>query len=381
MPTEVNVKQKRPERTILMNPGPVVVDERVREALSWPDMCHREPEFSSLMTRVREKITRVCGGDENYATVLLTGSGTAALEATLSSVVPPDGKVLIMDNGHYGERLVAMAEIHRLPRHVIRHGWAVPFEIQAMEKTLAADPAITHVAMVHHETSTGMLNPLREVGEIVAHHGRSLMVDAVSSLGGELMGVRTDHIDWCVGTANKCLEGIPGLSFVCAPRARLEALAAIAPRSYYLNLFSLYAAEEQTKAPPFTPAVQTMYAFDVALDLMLAEGVAARTARYQGLASQLRDGLEAMGFKLLLPPHYRCSTLTAIYFPEGLDYRTLHDRLRAEGFVIYAGQDTLKQKAFRLANMGQITSDDIGRFLAALKLLVSEFKVQEAISR
>jgi len=304
--------------------------------------------------------------------VIFTGSGTAALEAALSSVVPADGKMLILDNGHYGERLAKIAAVHRVPHRVIRYGWPVPFDLSGIEDVLRGDSSVTHVGMVHHETSTGMLNPLREVGRLAALYGKSLMVDAISSVGGETLDVRADHVDWCVGTANKCIEGLPGLSFVCAPRARLDALAAVPPRTFYLSLCHQYVATDQSKAPPFTPAVQTFLAFEAALDLMLAEGPEARHGRYLALAAQLRKGLADLNFRFLLPPEQRSSTLTAIYLPDGVSYSELHDRLKSHGFVIYAAQDCLKQRVFRLANMGQITSDDIALFLDVLQRTLAD---------
>jgi 2-aminoethylphosphonate-pyruvate transaminase len=359
-------------RQVLMNPGPVVVDERVRRAAGGPDMCHREPEFAELMTRVSRKVIQVCGGDASYASVIFTGSGTAALEAALSSAVPSGGKMLILANGHYGERLAQIAAVHQVPHHVCRHGWSVPLDLARIESILREEPGISHIGMVHHETSTGMLNPLREVGRLSDRYGKSLMVDAISSVGGEILDVRADHIDWCAGTANKCIEGLPGLSFVCAPRARLDALANVSRRTFYLDLYRQYVATDQAKAPPFTPAVQTFMAFDVALDLALAEGTLARHHRYLALAAQLRQGLTALNFRFLLPPEHRSSTLTAIYLPEGVSYAGLHDRLKADGFVIYAAQDSLKQGVFRLANMGQITSSDIARFLETLRRTLAD---------
>ncbi len=360
-----------------MNPGPVVVDERVRQAACGPDMCHREPEFAELMLRVAGKLTRVCGGGEDYASVIFTGSGTAALEAMLCSVVPAGGKLLVIDNGHYGERLAKIAAVHQIPHRVCSFGWAAPVDLARIEKELAADPHITHLAMVHHETSTGMLNPVGELGRLAASLGKSLMVDAISSLGGEPLNVREDHIDWCAGTSNKCLEGLPGISFVCAPRQRLEELASVPPRSFYLNLYGQYAAMHHDGAPPFTPAIPAFLALDAALDLLLAEGVAGRHARYAALAGQLRTGLEALGLRFLLPPEHRSATLTAVFLPDGMDYARLHDRLKACGFVIYAGQESLKQKVFRLANMGRISATDIARFLDELRRTLAEASIPE----
>jgi 2-aminoethylphosphonate-pyruvate transaminase len=352
---------------VLMNPGPVVVDPRVRSALAEPDMCHREPEFAELMTRVRRKITQVCGAGETHTTVMFTGSGTAALEAAVSSAVPDGGKLLVLDNGHYAERMADVASIHGIPVERLDHGWAAPLDLVRLERALAEDASISHVGLIHHETSTGMLNPIHEVGEIVARHGRSVILDAISSLGGELLDVVADHVDWCIGTANKCLEGTPGVSFVTAPVSAVKALAGRPRRTLYLDVHSQYVAQEERRAPAFTPAIQTFMALEAALDLALEETVPGRTRRYRALAERLRAGLEALGLRLLLPPEQRCGTLTAIYLPGGMSYAELHDRLKERGFVIYAGQESLANSAFRLANMGQMAAADIDRFLAALE--------------
>ena len=352
---------------VLMNPGPVVVDSRVRSALANPDLCHRESEFTALMSRVSEKVTQVCGGSSVHASVVLTGSGTAAAEATLCSVVPADGKILVAGNGHYAQRLVEIARVHEIRHDFLDSGWGRPLDLAGLTEFLQRDRAITHVAMVHHETCTGMLNPVREVGELVQEHGRSLIVDAISSVGGEELHVELDCIDWCIGSANKCLESVPGLSFVCGTVANFEALGAIPSRSFYLDLQTYYSAVYLDNAPPFTPAVQSFMAFEVALDLALEEGSTGRSARYRRLAARLWSRLEELGFELLLPLDYRSHTLTSVTLPEGVTYQMLHDGLKAEGFVIYAGQESLKNKVFRVANMGKITENDIDRFQESLR--------------
>ncbi len=307
-----------PPRAVLLNPGPVNVHARVREALMYPDVCHREPESIRLLTDVREKAASVCGGDQEYTSVVLAGSGTAALEAAFSSVVPPDGRVLILDNGNYGERLYKIVSVHGIPVVRLEFGWTKPIELEQVDRVLAADPAITHVGLVHHETSTGMLNPLRAVGEIVASHGKSLIVDAISSLGAERLDMRRDHIDWCAGTANKCLEGLPGVSFLCASRTRLDSgLSDVPARTFYLDLFEHYVGQEKRRAPLFTPAMQVLYAFDAALALMLAEETAGRAARYARLAARIREGLARTGggsscchpsIGAIASPAYSCRT-------------------------------------------------------------------------
>ncbi|WP_248782601.1 aminotransferase class V-fold PLP-dependent enzyme, partial [Kitasatospora setae] len=363
--TEIATDRIVPARTVLLNPGPVNVHPRVRAAIGSPDECHREPEAAALLTAVARKTTEVAGGGaDTHATVLLTGSGTAALEAAISSAVPPDGRLLVLDNGHYGERLHAIAATHRIPAVRLEFGWASPVDLAAVDRALAADPGITHVAVVHHETSTGMLNPVAEIGRITAEHGRSLVVDAISSLGAEALDVVADRIDWCVGTANKCLEGLPGISFVTAPRARFEELAGRPARTFYLDLHANYRAQVGSASPQFTPAVQVLRALDAALDLTLAEGVAARSARYAARAAAVRAGLAERGVRLLLPPEQCATSLTNAFLDDGLGYQQLHDGLKERGYVVYATQSAAAG-VFRIANMGQLTDRDVQGLLSA----------------
>ncbi|WP_156038536.1 pyridoxal-phosphate-dependent aminotransferase family protein, partial [Actinoalloteichus caeruleus] len=214
-------------------------------------------------------------------------------------------------------------------------GWGQPIDLAAVDAALAEDATISHVGLVHHETSTGMLNPLAELGEIVARHDRSLIVDAISTLGAEPLDVVADHVDWCVGTANKCLEGLPGTSFVCAPRSSLDGLSEVRPRTYYLDLRAHHVAQDRDRAPLFTPAVQALYALDVALDLTLEETVAVRSRRYRERADRVRAHLARHGFEPLVPDGHRASSVTVFRLPDGVEYQHLHDRLKADGFVIY----------------------------------------------
>ncbi|MDT9682408.1 aminotransferase class V-fold PLP-dependent enzyme [Streptomyces sp. TRM76323] len=355
-----------PRRTVLMNPGPVVADERVRAALGGPDLCHREPEFTELMSRVRDRVTRICGGGDEHTALILTGSGTSAVEAALTSVVPADGALLTLDNGHYGRRMHDIAVAHGLRSHRLDFGWTVPLDLDAVDRALAADPGLSHVAVVHHETSTGMLNDLAAVTRVAHRHGREVVVDAVSSVGAEDIDLVRDGIDWLAGSANKCLEGMPGLAFVTGRRAAFAALAGHPRRSYYLDLARHFTAQETSGAPAFTPAVPTFYAFDTALRLALREGVPARRDRYRALVRLLRDGLERLGFTLLLPPEHRAVGLTVVRLPPGVSYDALHAPLKAAGYVIYAAQGPLAEGHFRLSTLGALTTEDITGFLDAL---------------
>jgi 2-aminoethylphosphonate-pyruvate transaminase len=355
----------------LLNPGPANTTETVRRALVTPDLCHREVEFFGVMREIREELTRLAGGEGSHRAVILTGSGTAAVEATICSVLEEGRGLLVIDNGVYGDRIRRMAEAHDIPHSVLKAEWTAPPRLADVDTALQAHPEISHVAVVHHETTTGLLNPLRAIGEIVARHRRGLIVDAVSSFVGEPLDVRRDQVAFLVSSSGKCLQAMPGLGFVIGERAALEALRARRPRSLYLDLGAQFVMQERDDIP-FTPAVQLFFALRQALRELQAETVAGRQRRYQECARRLREGMEALGFTILVPPEHRSSTVTTFRLPTGLTYPDLHDALKARGFIIYAGQGPLRERAFRVANMGTLTPADMDRVLAAFREVLAE---------
>jgi 2-aminoethylphosphonate-pyruvate transaminase len=210
-----------------------------------------------------------------------------------------------------------------------------------------------------------LLNPVAAIGEIVAEHERVLLVDAISGLGGEEIDLASAGISLCIGTANKCIQGLPGMSFVLVKHGEMQRMQDFPPRTLYLHLPMLYAHQQQ-QSTPFTPAIQVMYAFDEALQELLEEGVARRIARYRTVAQVLRAGFEVLGLKCLLPRDLRSNTITSLELPAGFTYAALHDALKARGYVIYAGQGDLASRVFRVANMGHHTLEQFQGFLAAL---------------
>jgi 2-aminoethylphosphonate-pyruvate transaminase len=349
---------------ILLNPGPVNVSPRVQQALLRGDLCHREEEFSDLLADIRAKLLRAFAPN-GYTAVPLSGSGTLAVETMVSSALPEGRKLLVINNGVYGERMLRMAEAHRIPVVELRHGWTERPDLAQVEDTLRSDPAIGAVALVHHETTTGLLNPVAEIGSISRRAGRLLLLDAVSALAGEDLDLVRDGVDLCACTANKCVQGLPGVSFVLARNEAMSAMQEYPPRSLYLNLPTHWEAQER-RSIPFTPSVQAWYALDAALDELLEETVTARVLRYRAAAQLLREGFARLGLKFLLPPEYRVNSLTSLLLPEGMTYQRLHDGLKARGFVIYEGQGKLQTGIFRVANMGHLTLDDFRLFLEAL---------------
>lgn len=358
---------------ILLNPGPANTTPSVRRALLMPDLCHREPEFFRIMRSCRERLVRLAGGDAGWTAVLFTGSGTAAVEAALASVVPPDRAVLVVDNGVYGDRMVRICRAHGVRHHRLACDITTPVAPADVERRLAAHPEISHVALVHHETTTGLLNPVADVVAVAARRGCRVLVDAMSSLFGEPLDLGQEGLDLVVASANKCLGGIPGVAFVLARRSALEALRGREPRSVYLDLWTHYVQQEADNTP-FTPAVQVMHAMEQALIELEEEGPAHRIARFAENARVLREGLGALGLEILVPEGARSRLLTTFRLPPGVDYDALHDAMKRRGYIIYAGQGAIRSYAFRVANMGTLTPADMKAVVDAFAASLAELR-------
>lgn len=356
---------------ILLNPGPVNVSERVRKALHRPDICHREPEFSELLQGIRQKLLKafVPGAEAEYTAVILSGSGTAAVEAAVLSSLPAGKRGLVINNGVYGERIASMWGVHRLGVAELKLDWTTRPDPERVRLALRQHPEVHAVAMVHHETTTGLINPVKEIAEVVDSQNRVFIVDSVSGLGGEPVDIAGPHIYMAAGTAGKSVQGFPGVSFVLVRKGFMERMKSYPKRSWYLHLPHYYEDEERGSIP-FTPAVQLCYALDEALNELLEEGVANRHLRYKIASTLIRERLGKLGLKPVLPLEHQSNTITAYYLPPNLTYRVLHDRLKEEGYVIYAGQGHLESKIFRIANMGALSKADLDGFLNAIQRIL-----------
>ena len=347
---------------VLMNPGPINVPKSVRRALAdCEDQCHREPEYLAMQTRVREKLVDVFGVADTYDPALLTGSGTAAMEAMVCSVVG-DG-VLVLDNGVYGDRLMKMAESHGIRAKRLVADWLERHDPAVIEAAL--EDGIDTIACVHHETTTGLLNDVPAIAEVAHRTGRRLVVDSVSGLGGEAFDFGAIRPTAVCCTANKCIEGLPGVAFVLVAKG-----TSLRRRSVYFDLETTL-TKQAAEDTPFTPAIQVMAAFEAALDELKHETVAGRLQRYTRAARLLRKALRDLGLDLLLPQAYRSNTITCAQLPDGVDYEQIHERMRGQGYVLYAGQGNLRKTAFRVSNMGQISTESLGRFGPALERAIS----------
>ena len=362
---------------ILLNPGPANTSSTVRAALVMPDLCHREPECFDMVRRCRDGLTRLAGAGDDWTTVLFAGSGTASVEAAICAGVPPDRALLVVDNGVYGDRMARIARAHGIPVETVHADIFTPIAPAAVDAALRARPEISHVAVVHHETTTGLLNPVAEIARVAAGQGRRVIVDAMSSLFGEPLMVTDDAIDFVTASANKCLQGIPGVSFVLCRRSAVEALAERSPRSVYLDLHNHYVQQERDNTP-FTPAVQVLHALEQALAELASEGVRRRIARYAENARVLREGMTALGFEILVPEAARSNILTTFRLLPGLTYDVLHDAMKRRGYIIYAGQGDIRTYAFRASNMGTLTPETMRGVVHAFADSLDELGVAPA---
>jgi 2-aminoethylphosphonate-pyruvate transaminase len=357
---------------ILLNPGPVTLTPRVKNALLRGDLCHREPEFAALFLDLRQRLeTLYPEAKHTHAAVLLAGSGTAAVEAMLSTFAPRRERTLVVSNGVYGERMTLMLERQGKPFVTVRSAWTDPIDEDRVAAALNGDPSITCAAVVHHETTSGRLNWLDGLAVLCRERGVGLLVDTVSSFGGEELCFD----DWrplaVAASANKCLHGVPGLSFVLANRRQLEQNHRHAT-SLYLDLEHYY-TEQTAGWSPFTQPVQICFALQEALqELSEAGGWRTRRERYRFISRTVRATLETLGVSALLPERETSAIMSAFRLPAGDSYERIHDELKARGFVIYAGQKDFRKTIFRIANMGEIGDDDIDRLTEALRSVFGE---------
>ncbi len=352
-------------RPLLLTPGPLTTSAATRAALG-RDWGSRDADFIALTGRLRARLAALAGGTDAHEAVLLAGSGTTAVEAALQSLVPRDGRVLLLVNGAYGRR---MAEILlRLGRdHVVRE-WAEDEAVEAavVDAMLAADGGITDVAVVHCETTSGLLNPVEAVASVVAGHRRRLLLDAMSSFGALPVEAARLGLTAVMASSNKGLEGVPGIAFVLAEREHLATCEGNAI-SLSLDLWAQAEGFRRNGQWRFTPPVQVAAALDAALDQLDAEGgVTARGVRYRRLHARLVEGMAALGFETYLPPALQAPIIVTFRDPgPPFDFAALYDALAADGIVLYPGKLT-RAPSFRIGCIGAIEEHDIARALAAI---------------
>lgn len=355
---------------LLLTPGPLSTTASVKETML-RDWCTWDEDYNlGVVQDIRARLTALSGSNPAaYTCALMQGSGSFSVEACLTTMMPRDhGKLLLCANGAYGDRMETTARVAGLNHSVYRVPEVQPLDPAELAARLAADPDITHVALVHNETTTGMLNPLADLAVAVTSAGRVLMVDAMSSFGGIPIDMAALGVTWLVSSANKCIQGVPGFGFVLARTDALSACEGHA-RSHSLDLHDQWRAMEAGHGKwRFTSPTHVVRAFQQALNEFDAEGgVPARHARYTENQRILVDGMEALGFRCLLPRALHSPIITSFHNPEAPAYhfRRFYDRLKARGFVIYPGKVSTAD-CFRIGTIGDIHPADIRRLLAAI---------------
>ena len=363
------------KRNILLNPGPLTTTDSVKFSQVVSDICPREREFGELMKSIQADLTKIAGGNEKYTTVLIAGSGTASVEATISSVVPEDTKLLVINNGAYGQRIIEIAKAYGIETVELKYKYGNPPDIGEMEEILSNDTSVSSIAMVHHETTTGLLNPLSEVGSLAKKYDKLLIIDAISSFAGIPFSISENNVDFMISSSNKCIQGVPGCSFIICKISELEKSKNIR-RSVYFHLFDQYDFMINHLQMRFTPPVQVLYALRQAIDEFFEEGAENRYKRYCANNKVLTDGMLELGFQPYLPNAPQSRLLTTYYEPKhpNFSFNKMHDLLYERGFTIYPGK-LANMDTFRVANMGALIKTDILNYIDNLKEVLKELKI------
>lgn len=352
---------------LLLTPGPLSTSESVRQAML-QDWCTWDKDYNEgVVTVIREQLLKLAGLDGEYTTVLLQGSGTYAVEATLSCAVRPQDKLLIVANGAYGKRMGDIARRHGLNHVLVSLKETAPVTPEAVRRALEEHPDITHLAMVHCETTTGILNPVEAVARAIRGRGLTFIVDAMSSFGGIPIDIRKLGIDFLVSSANKCIQGVPGFGFVIARRSSLARCEG-GSRSLSLDLYDQWAEMEKGRGKwRFTSPTHVVRAFFQAMKELEEEGgIEARHDRYRENHAELVEGMRRSGFRTLLPDELQSPIITSFLYPEeDFDFQKFYEALKERGFVIYPGKIS-EAPTFRIGNIGDVFPDDFRRLAEAV---------------
>lgn len=361
----------------LFTPGPLTTSRTVKQAML-RDLGSRDTAFIQVIREIRSGLLDVAGvTGKGYEAIPMQGSGTYSIEAVLTSTVPRDGKILVIINGAYGKRMVQICKTAGIACAAIECPEDEYPDVAAVAQALAADPAITNVAVVHCETTTGIFNPIEAIGRVVKEAGKVYFVDAMSSFGAVPIDFEACGIDYLVSSANKCIEGVPGFGFVIARRAALQATEGYA-RSVSLDLLAQWQGLERNGQFRFTPPTHALLAFRQALAELEAEGgVLGRAARYQANYACIAQGMQAMGFKEYLPVERQGYIITSFRYPEhkNFDFEAFYERLNSRGYVIYPGKVS-NADCFRIGHIGRLYVPDMQDLLAAIREAVAEMGIE-----
>lgn len=356
------------QRKILLNPGPATTTDTVKFAQVVPDICPREKEFVSLMDSIRKDLVRIVHGSSAYTAVLFCGSGTLGMDVCLNSLLPADGRILIIQNGAYSARAVEICRYYGLAHISLEFPVDGLPSLEQIEKTLRENKDISVVYATHHETGTGILNPIREIGALAHRYQAVFIVDTTSTYAMRPFALEQENVDFCMASAQKGLMAMTGVSFVIGRRDIIEKSFSYPKRSYYCNLYMQYKYFETHGEMHFTPPVQTLYAMRQALTEYFQEGEQNKWERHARICRALRDGASGLGFREIIKREWQSGLVVALKYPDDhcWDFEAVHDYCYERGYTIYPGK-TEQEKTFRLCAFGALDEQDIRDFFRVLE--------------
>lgn len=352
------------KRNVLLNPGPATTTDSVKYAQVVPDICPREKEFVEVMKTIREDLVRIVHGTKEYTAVLFCGSGTIAMDVCLNSLLPEGKKILIVNNGAYSSRAVEICQYYGLPFINLKFSDTELPELSLIEETLKKEEDISIVYTTHNETGTGILNPIKEIGELAHKYQAVFVVDTTSTYAMKPIDIEEQNIDFCMASAQKGLMAMTGISYVIGKKKIIEESKNYPKRAYYCNLFMQYDYFEKYGEMHFTPPVQTLYALKQALKEYFEEGETDKWKRHKDVFDILYQGVRKLGFECLLEEEYQAGLVVAVKYPshENWDFTKIHDYCYERGYTIYPGKIN-NMETFRLCALGAINKKDAEEFL------------------
>ena len=374
----MELKDIKIKRNVLLNPGPATTTDSVKLAQVVPDICPREKEFAGLMKGLRSDLLKVAHAPQDqYTTVLFCGSGTVNLDICINSLVPDGKKILVVNNGAYNTRAVEICQMYHIPHIDLKSSIFEQPDLNEVERTLQENPDVAVVYCCHHETGTGVLNPIREIGALAHKYGAIFVTDTTSSLGMIPVDVIKDNIDFCMASAQKGLMAMAGLSFIIGRTDIIKASKNYPTRSYYCNLYLQYEYFEKTGEMHFTPPVQTVYATIQALKEYFEVGEEAKFARHRRVYEAIRKGVKELGFETVIDPKIESGLVVSVKYPDNpnWDFDKVHDYCYERGFTIYPGKISTTN-TFRLCALGTIDVKDIEDFFVVLSNALDFYNIR-----
>lgn len=366
------------KRNVLLNPGPSTTTDTVKMAQVVPDICPREKEFQSIMAPMRDDLVKVVHGKDDYTAVLFCGSGTICIDVALNSLLDKDKKALVINNGSYSQRAVDVCNAYGLPLVEFKQPICDKPDLTLLETLLKENEgSVGYVYVTYHETGTGLLNPVKEIGALAHRYGAFLITDTTSAYAMIPIDVYEENIDFCMASAQKGIQGMTGLSYIIGKRDIIERSKDFPVRSYYCNLYMQYDFFERTGEMHFTPPVQTIYAARQALSEYWSEGEDDKWKRHQRVMSAIHKGEDKLGFKEYLSRDVQSGLVSAVLYPDdpAWDFEKIHDYCYERGFTIYPGKIE-QQGTFRLCALGVIDEEDIEDFWKVFEEALVKYNVQ-----